>query len=149
MGCGCASDVRLDENRFSGISTMGRLLVVSTILLASLNGEADAAVRGGKFTGTINASIGNSATATINFALIGNARTEAQDIGGIVNAYPGTYTEITIGPFSYWTGDFTGAPTYEASGFSFFGLITSYSLTNEGIDAASGWLIRSGIANVN
>lgn len=127
---------------------MVRAVVLSMVLLAGASSVADAAVRGGKFVGKINAATGNSATATLNFAAIGNKRTEAQDIGGIVNSYPGTYTEFSIGEFSYWTGDFTGAATYKASGFSFFGFVTTYSLTNEGVDAASGWLWRDGFANV-
>ncbi|HET6424789.1 MAG TPA: hypothetical protein VFG20_13960 [Planctomycetaceae bacterium] len=127
---------------------MVRAFILSLVLLTGFNGTADAAVRGSKFVGTINAATGNSATATLNFALIGDARTEAQDIGGIINSYPGTYTEFSISVFSYWTGDFTGAETYEASGFSFFGVVTSYSLTNEGVDAASGWLWRDGIADL-
>lgn len=127
---------------------MGRTFALALLVLVTGNSLADAAVRGGKFTGTINATIGNSATATIDFAKVGNARAEVQDIGGIGNDYTGTYTECTIGVFSYWTGDFKDLPTYQVSGFSVFGVITSYSLTNQGAATASGWLVRSGAATL-
>lgn len=125
---------------------MGRTLALGLMMIAAGSMVADAAVRGGKFTGTINATIGNSATATLDFAAVGNARAEVQDIGGIGNDYTGTYTEYSIGVFSYWTGDYKDLPSYQASGFSFFGVITSYSLTNQDVATASGWLVRSGSA---
>ncbi len=126
---------------------MVRAIACSLFLLVCVN--CDAAVRGGKFTGTINSTLGNSAVTTLDFALVGNARHEVQSIGGIPNAYPGTYNEINFGVISYWTGTFTGAPSYEASGFSFFSLISTYKLTNSGAASASGFVIRSGIATVN
>lgn len=124
---------------------MVRVLICALVLTTSWSGEADAAVRGGKFTGTINSTLGNSATTTLDFASVGNARAEVQSIGGIPNAYKGTYTEYEFGAFSYWTGTFTGAPTYQASGFSFFGIISTYALTNSGAASATGFVVRSGV----
>lgn len=127
---------------------MRRTIGMTILLFATTAGYAEAGVRGGKFTGTINSSLGNSAETTLDFAILGNARSEVQSIGGIPNAYPGTYTELDFGMVSYWTGTFTGAPTYEASGFCFFSVVSTYRLTNSGAAAASGFVVRSGIANV-
>ncbi len=127
---------------------MVRLLAVTAFMISAVVSQAEAAVRGGKFTGTINSPLGNSATATLDFSAIGNARGESQSIGGIANTYPGTYIEFELGAFSYWTGTFTGAPTYQASGFSFFSIISTYQLTNEGIAAGSGYLLKTGTSSV-
>ncbi len=127
---------------------MPRAMIMFMLLFTMAAGSADAGVRGREFTGTINAVAGNSAETVLDFAAIGNARSEVQSIGGIPNAYPGTYTELDFGMVSYWTGTFTGAPTYEVSGFCFFSFVSTYRLTNSGAAAASGYVVRSGIANV-
>lgn len=126
------------------LRTLTLILLVSSLSVAN----AQAGVRGGKFTGTINSDLGNSAEATLNFAAIGNARTEVQVIGGIPNAHTGTYVEFDFKVFSFWKGTFTGASTFEASGFCFFNFVSTYDLTNSGASAGDGWLWRTGIADV-
>ncbi len=121
-------------------------LFVFVLSFAAAN--VNAAVRGGKFAGTIYSSTGNSADATLTFATVGNGRFEVQTIGGIANSYPGTYTEAEFGPLSFWTADYTGAETFESSGISLFSTVSTYWLTNNSQFAALGILFKTGVPDV-
>lgn len=127
---------------------MARPLALIALVSVLTAGTTDAGVRGGRFVGEIDSTLGNSATAVLSFAAEGNARTEVQTIGGIPNGYPGTYVEFDFGAVSFWVGDFTGAPTFKAWGFCLFSFVSTYSLANNNQPAATGTLFRAGDSNI-
>ena len=117
-----------------------KMIGVAALLLACGTSHVQAGVNGSHWVGDLT----YAADASVSSAAVKFSGTEFVE-ERLGQEYAGTFYELALGLISYWSGRYDDYPNYGTSGFSFFGVVTTYRIDQfDGNSDAFGILFKAG-----